>query len=341
MFKIDNMTHLKNWYINFLEKSERRFEEKLIYGGLFFLSLVYGAVVYCKNFLYDCQIIPSFRAKKIISIGNICWAGAGKTTLTMKLFDYFSPDYKTAILRRGYGQDEKMLLQEKTADVFSDKNRIGLVKKLHNTFDLFIVDDGFQYRKLYRDLNIVIMSAREFKRKFRLIPADFFREPIAVLKRAHILIINYKSELDDSSQIYAQLKHQFPQLKIYWSDYTPRGFFDQQNIKFPLTYFVNRPVAVFTAIGYPQGFINKLNQLNINIARQIIYPDHYVLTEKEFITMQEDLLKQNITELIITAKDKYHIPKILTKLKIYCLDIQMDIEKQDELLNEIKLRLNL
>jgi tetraacyldisaccharide 4'-kinase len=328
---------LKLWYLGFLDKGSYTFIEALFCYFLYGLSFIYGLIVKVRNILYDFNFLPSYRSKsKIMSIGNLSWAGSGKTPLSIWFHKVFSSRYKVAILRRGYGQDEEKLIKEDTGDVFSTPNRVKIIQKVESFFDLFILDDGFQYRKLKKDINILIMGAREFRKKYRLIPAYFFREHFNSIKRADIVILNYVDDISGLPEIEKSILRVAPHVKIYHSRYKIKKFTDLHNNKVEESVIKSKRLAAFTAIGYPQGFFRKLEEADLDILRHIEYPDHYELSIDEFNQIQEDLIKENIQGLVITAKDKYHIPVAEKKLDIYILEIEMDIQKADDLIDTIR-----
>lgn len=334
------MRRLKNWSVNFLEKEKNNIADKIIYFFLFLLSLIYGAIVTCRNFLYNSGIFHIYKCPaKIISIGNLSWGGSGKTTLVSFLYQKFSPKMKVAVLRRGYGIDEKKLLEEKNIRVFTSINRVKLAKDISDKFDLLILDDGFQYRKLYRNLNIVVMAAREFKKKQRLLPADFFREPFKVLKRADILVINYRNEIDNIDELVSKLHAEFKHLSIYTAEYKFRKIIDRENKEINLELIKEKKLAALTGIGYPQGFFNQLEELGIKIYKKITYPDHYDLTIEEFNSLQENLAKEGIKDVLITGKDKYHLPNTSSKINFYILEIGMEISEEEKFFGDLNNRL--
>ncbi len=327
---------IKKWYIDFLEKEKKNFFEKVFYFFLFLLSLLYGLAIGIKNFLYDFQFKKPFRSKrKIISIGNLLWGGSGKTSLACYLYQKLSPYFKVAILRRGYGEDEEKLIKEKCPFVFSAPNRIDLVKRYARNFDVFILDDGFQYRGLYRNIDIVIMEGREFRRKIRLIPASFFREGLKSLKRANFLILNYKEQFDAYS-VKNRLVKEFVGFKIYLASYEFRRFLNLEGEEVEPSYFFEKKVAALCAIGYPEGFFNKIKGLKLNLVRTFIYPDHYVLNRRDFLGIEKELSAEGINDLIISGKDKYHLPHIQTNLNIFILEVELKIENEESFLKEIR-----
>ncbi|UCD15350.1 MAG: tetraacyldisaccharide 4'-kinase [Candidatus Omnitrophota bacterium] len=309
--------------------------EFIFYCILVFLSFLYGFIVAIRNSLYDRGILKSFSLGKVISIGNISWAGSGKTTLAMRLYEKLTGNAKIAILRRGYGCDEGKLLKQITGNVYSCVDRVRLAKRLASDFDLFILDDGFQYRKLRRDVNIVVMGAREFKNNFNLIPANFFREPLNSLRRAQIVVLNYANELEKPKETKEFLLNKFRHLKVFFARYKLKRFIDLNGNEYTIDYLKKRKLAALSATGYPEGFFNTLRELNLNISGEIIYPDHYELNREEFTHLSESLHKQAIHDIIVTAKDKYHLPRGQKQLNVYIMEIEMAIENEEEFLKEI------
>lgn len=331
------MVKLKQKYLRLLEKDKKNIFEEFFYCLLCFLSFIYGAGVFLRNFLYQKKVLPSFSSKaKVISVGNLSWSGSGKTSLSLWLYERFSSKYKVAILRRGYGEDEGKLLKEKVDNVFSAVKRSRLAKKLECSFDLFVLDDGFQHRSLRRDVDIVMMSSRDFQRKQRLIPAYFFREPLSSLKRADILLLNYKEEMEDAPGLKKSILRIVPRLKIYFSQYKSKGFQNLKGNEFEIGFLREKKLAAFTAIGYPQGFFNKLAELGLNVADKIVYPDHYELNVDEFHNLEDELIEKGIIDLVITHKDKYHFPSLKSKLNIFILKVELEIEGEEEFLKNIE-----
>jgi len=334
------MQNIKKWYVDFLEKEHRTFFGFLFEYFLKFLSLFYGIAVEIRNLCYDSGMAPVVSCTRpIISVGNLSWAGSGKTTMAFYLYQKLSPSKRVAVLRRGYGADEGKMLTELTPHVFSLPDRARLATSHARSFDLFILDDGFQYRRLQRKLDIVIMGAREFKKQYWLLPAYIFREPLESLRRADILILNYKDELSEPYLLKRKLAARFPLLKIYFAKYICKSFTDFSGNEVSLDYLKTRNLAALAGIGYPQGFLKKLRDAGLNIKKELIYPDHYELTASEFFGLQVDLKDQGIEDIIITHKDKYHLPKCEIKLNVYILNIAMEIEDENDFLENVKKRL--
>lgn len=337
MFKKINLTKIKRFYLGCIEKDQKNIREWIFYIFLYLLSFVYGAVVIVRNLLYNLSVLPSYRSKKkVISIGNISWAGSGKTSVAMILYKYFSANAITAVITKGYAKDEYLLLKEKCKYVYDRKNRISLIKELENDFDIFILDDGFQHRKLKRDINLVLMGAREFEKKTPLIPASFFREGFASLNRADIVILTYGDDFKDIEKTKNELYKFNKDLSIYTAEYKFKEIVSCGNKVFSLKQFDGKKVAALTAIGYPQGFISLLEEQGVDIEKEIIFPDHHNFTSNDMAKIEDDLEKNDIKDIFITRKDFYHIDFSNTRLNYFIVDVELDINNLDELFNDLE-----
>lgn len=327
---------LKKWYVAFIEEDSHSFLGNIFYLFLYLLSFVYRFVVTIRNFLYDKNLLKSYHSGPsfTIGVGNISWAGTGKTPLCLWLYGQFNLKIKTAILRRGYGKDEEKLIKEGCPEVFSSPDRLNLVKGLEKKYDLFILDDGFQYRKLKKDLEIVIMGQREFDKKMNLIPASFFREPFKNIKRADFLIVNYKKQAN-REKAKRKIAEAAPQLEVYFADYQIIGLEGLDGKKYELSQLRDKKIAAFAAIGYPQGFFGLLKENGFKLENEIRYPDHHNLSKCEYRKLEQRLLNSGINNLAITRKDKYHLPKVRKKIDIFIVDVKLEIENKKKLLEAI------
>lgn len=336
-----NKLRLTRWYIRFIEKSRYSFWEKGIQGFLYLASLLYGFLVSLRNFFYDKGFLKSYESSLsfLLGVGNIVWAGTGKTPLSLWLYKQFASEFKTAILRRGYGKDEEKLIKQYCSSLFSSVDRRGWVQKLEKEYDLFILDDAFQHRKLKKDIEIVIMGSREFEKKAYLIPASFFREPFRSLKRADIVIVNYKMGADRRG-IEKMIQSLPSSPKLYFAAYQAETLSSLGGKTYTFEILEKKAVAAFAAIGYPQGFFDLLEEKNIRLKQKIIYPDHYELSPKEYSRLEADLINSGINTLIITEKDKYHLPDVKKQLDIFVLGVKLEIEQQKELADIIRKKIN-
>ena len=326
-------------YLEFIEHPGSTFWAKVLFCGLRGCSYLYGAGINLINLLYDKKILKTYTCQKpVISVGNISWGGTGKSTLILKIYAFLKDNVKTAILRRGYGGDEEAMLKRVTPDVYSHKDRAFQAFKLQDQFNCFLLDDGFQYRRLNRKLNIVVMTARELKHTFYLIPAYIFRERMESLRRADCIVVNYKSQIADTN-LAAQALQKYSRAPIFFTDYVITGIVDRAGRNFLPEEINAVKSAAITAIGYPQGFFLKLKECGVSVDQEIIFPDHHEFSAHEVEAISISLVKKSITHIIITAKDKNRFRVFAQKFKV--LIVQIDMKIDDAFFGLIKSALNI
>ena len=104
----------------------------LLFILLFFPSLIYLLITNIRNFLYDKQILKSYKDKKafVISVGNLTTGGTGKTPFVIMLSNFFSnvKNEKTAIILRGYGgklDNKKINIIKNNGEIYYKANICG------------------------------------------------------------------------------------------------------------------------------------------------------------------------------------------------------------------------
>ena len=132
-----------------------------------------------------------------------------------------------------------------------------------------------------------------------------------------------------------------PHACVYFSTYQVRSFKALDGRVYNQSDLANKPMAAFAAIGYPEGFFKKLKTLKFDVRHYVSYPDHHRLSVKEFLSLEDSLLQEGISYMIITHKDKYHFPYQPKKLKIIVMEIDFFFEDEDKFLTDIKQKLEL
>jgi tetraacyldisaccharide 4'-kinase len=159
--------------------------------GLRAVSVPYGLAVRVRNWLYDRGWKRVVRAAvPVVSVGNLTLGGTGKTPCVEYVARFYRRlDLRVAILSRGYGSragrnDEALVLEENLPDVphLQGPDRAALaaigVEELES--EILVLDDGFQHRRLARDLDLVLIDATEPWGYGYLFPRGLLREPPAV-----------------------------------------------------------------------------------------------------------------------------------------------------------------
>jgi tetraacyldisaccharide 4'-kinase len=155
-------------------------------------SGAYAAVADFRNLLYDSRVIAARRAPvPVVSIGGLTAGGSGKTPIASDLARRLSDaGVVTAILTHGF-EDELEVHRHLCPEalVFGGSDRLGLARAAAETgAELIVLDSGFQYRRLHRDLDIVAVDDTALARPVHRLPAGPFREGLAALGRADLVV---------------------------------------------------------------------------------------------------------------------------------------------------------
>lgn len=133
-----------------------------------------------------------------VSIGNLTVGGTGKTPVAA----WFAAQLRArgrapALLLRGYGADEPLVHAALNPDVpvFADADRRrAAVQAIAQGATALVLDDAFQHRQMPRDADVVVVSADLWSDlPVRLLPAGPFREPLAALRRATLVVVTRKA----------------------------------------------------------------------------------------------------------------------------------------------------
>lgn len=244
-------------------------------GGKSFLipiSLLWKLAAFSKNWLYEKKIfVPRKVSKPVVSIGSVIAGGSGKTPLALLLTENFS-HRRVAILSRGESlqgslRDEPMLLAKRcpSARVYLGKDRrLSASRAILEGAEVIFLDDGFQHRKLHRDIDLVLISYKEsiFDKKY--LPAGYLRDDPKRLFDADFLFVNPI----DSEEELQDWKKKF-------SIYQPAI-----GVKLEVARFVPEfslrgvPIAFFCGIARPERFRELLSSRGAQIVAEKILTDH-------------------------------------------------------------------
>ena len=182
---------------------------RLILVPLRLLSVPYWIGAQSKNFLYDSGFRKPFRCPiPTVSIGNLSVGGTGKSPAVHWVAGLLQERLAhVAILSRGYQKlesglnDEALEMKRLLPNVLhlQSSDRVAIAREAfenHDT-DVLLLDDGFQHRRLARDLDIVLMDATDPANLRRVLPAGLYREPISNLSRAQVIILTRVDQVEE------------------------------------------------------------------------------------------------------------------------------------------------
>ena len=153
------------------------------------------------NLAYSRGWKRSYRvAAPVVSVGNLTMGGTGKTPCVEYVAGFYRKhERRVAILSRGYGSqcgglnDEGLVLSENVPDAppYQGADRVALARAAieESESEVLILDDGFQHRRLARDLDLVLIDATRPWGYGFLPPRGLLREPPSSLRRADGVVL--------------------------------------------------------------------------------------------------------------------------------------------------------
>lgn len=289
-----------------------------------------------------------FAAKRcglrVVSIGNISLGGTGKTPLALELVRLLQAEgLRTALVTRGYkgrwekrggmltdgstfyggweeGGDEPFMIARNAPGVgiFVGAHRLRSCRLAKvKGFEAVVLDDGFQHRKLHRDLDIVLFNPKE----------KILREPLAAMGRARIILI---PEEEVPFHRDSLCRH-FPDAQIYTYDVMAKGLVrvNGRTAPVPTASFRNIPFLAFCAIARPQRFFDLAERQHLELAARLTFPDHHPYPEStlERIARKCDELKPQA--VVTTEKDSVKLARrtaFLKDIPLYYLKIGLSVQ---------------
>lgn len=241
------------------------------------LSTLYGGVVATRNAVFDRELLPAHRAPvPVVSVGNLAVGGTGKTPVAAWLVRMLlEAGARPALVARGYGEDELALhrLWNPDAPVHSDPDRVAACRAAAlGGARSVVLDDGFQHRRLARDLDIVLLAA-EHAFPGPLLPRGRFREPAAALDRADAVIVTRRTASPQrADELVEDVAHRAPHVLLARLDLVPGRWVDLDGK--PVETPAGDALAV-TAVAGPDDFVELVREVSGAHPELLAFPDHH------------------------------------------------------------------
>jgi tetraacyldisaccharide 4'-kinase len=315
--------------------------------GLWTLSLPYGLAVRLRNAAFDRGWLRVRKAPvPVVSVGNLTVGGTGKTPCVEYVARFYrNHGLRVAILSRGYGttvgqNDEAMVLEENLPDVphLQGPDRAALaqiaVEELES--EVLVLDDGFQHRRLARDLDLVLIDAMAPWGCGHLLPRGLLREPLSGLRRAGVAMLTRCDQVDvgERERLRQCLARMAPAVPLVEGSHCPIELINGDRAVEPIDRLRGRSVAAFCGIGNPEAFRRTLTDLGANVTAFRAYSDHHAYASQDVDDLRrwaDSLI--DVDDVITTQKDlvKLRIAALASR-PLWALRIDLKVERGEELL---------
>lgn len=311
------------------------------------LSSLYGAAIRIRNVGYDSQLLSSTQSElPVLSVGNIRVGGSGKSPFVQFVVTrLLELGRHPVILSRGYGGTvtEPTQVSTQSAELVGDEplmhaSRFGAAVPVvvarervrgaelivrDRLGDVIVLDDGFQHRKLARNLNCVLVDVSreslESHYQGRLLPAGPMREhPSASLARTDLIVL-----LSRTSEPFAFAAPTFqgkPVIRVRLVPHFVRDAVSGERIE--LGALSGRSMVALSAIARPESFRDMLERSGVKLKAELVFPDHHQIDSEVFT--QARALGYPV---IVTAKDAVKLQSCANApSELFVLELQTQVE---------------
>lgn len=293
-------------------------------------SLIYGAVLSLRHFLYDTGILRSIGFDiPVIVVGNLSVGGTGKSPMTMYLANLLK-QFHPALLSRGYGRSTKGFMEVNAEfnytrvgdeplmfkflypelDVFVCEDRpkgIEEISKLNRTNGLVLLDDAFQHRGLKPGFSILLFDYKSLVDGDYLLPAGRRRDLWNRRHAADVIVITRSPQKADND-----LRKLFSGKQVFFSRYAKTLYRNIEGTWMQPEDLNGKKIYLLTGIASPEGLINYYNKIGSKVMHDR-FPDHHSFTEKDVNKIKENMVMfaGSDTRYITTTKDFMRLKDLL------------------------------
>jgi tetraacyldisaccharide 4'-kinase len=334
------------------------------------VSFLYWLITAVRNWFFDIGILRVTRLHvPVVSVGNISAGGTGKTPFVEVLVRKLqSKGRKPAVVSRGYGRrttgylmvsgegtsvaqaidagDEPVQLAHQLRDtpIVVDEDRVEGAQKVleESSADCIVLDDGFQHRYLARELNIVLLTAREILERQWMLPAGNRRESIHSLHRADLIVLskcknllNYEDAVKRLTDWKSDNIAGFRLAPVALRNVSNGECFDRRSAK-------QIPVLIFSGVGDPNSFKQSVEEFGCSIVKSIEFPDHHWYSGNDLKRLRDKYEEHSAKLVITTQKDLVRLRSLeksseefFKDLHVHVLEVAPDFIAGEEIIDRM------
>lgn len=307
-----------------VDGSDTRAGAALVRAALSPAGIAWSTIMSARNLAYDAGVLPVARAPvPVVCVGNLTLGGTGKTPLVAWITRRLAArGMRPAIVSRGYGaargatSDEAAELALLLPGVLhvADRDRVAAARAAAaGGAGAVVLDDGFQHRRLARDLDIVAIDATDPFGQDRVFPRGLLREKASGLRRARAAILTRSRSVDAVRRREIRARYAAlcgGRVPAAWAEahHAPAGLRDAGGRREDSTWLAGRRVAAFAGIGNPSAFHATLTGLGAEVVGFRPFADHHRYSRADVDDLASWAGRLGALALVTTLKDMVKLP---------------------------------
>lgn len=308
-----------------------------IRAGLRGLEAAYALGLRARNARYDSGRGVRRVDAPVISVGNITVGGTGKTPVVIRIAQLLDElGASPAVIARGYGapsgepNDEERLIRSSVPSVVyrADPDRVAAARSATEGggADILILDDGFQHRRLHRDLDIVLLDATCPFGFDHVLPRGLLREPVEGLRRAGLILLTRSDQVPAAARdaIERRVRLIAPNVDLLSCRHRVTGVRHITTGE-PLDPEGKR-VVLFAAIGRPESFRHTAQSLGSQVVGARWFADHHNYAKRDLSALLSAGAFPPHDLILTTAKDAAKIDSLgdFSHAALGIVDVEID-----------------
>jgi tetraacyldisaccharide 4'-kinase len=314
-------------------------------------SIVYGLIVYVRNWLFDVNLLRSSSFNlPVICVGNLSIGGTGKSPMVEFLIGKLHNEFRMAVVSRGYKRkttgyilagrqstaleigDEPMQFVNKFPDLtvaVGEERLVAIPQLLHDKPDtrVIILDDAFQHRWVKAGFNILLTDFNNLFTRDWFLPTGDLRDQKRSAGRADIIVITKcppDLSLAEKNQVIREVKPRANQQIFFTAISYGKPY--QVITRDPWIPDKTAEVLLVTGIANP-GPLKKHLEEKFDGYDEIAYGDHHIFTidDLKVILKRFNQIQSPHKIMLTTEKDAVRLQKFsqpLRDLPFYVMPIQ-------------------
>lgn len=301
------------------------------------LGLVYRAVAAVRNRTFDAGLRAVHRVTvPVVSIGNLTVGGTGKTPTVAYVCELArSRGKRPGVVARGYGRapgallnDEGAMLQRRFPWLLQqqDPDRVAGARRLVEAgADFVVMDDGFQHRRLHRDLDVVCVDAAQPFGNGSCLPTGDLREGPAGLRRAGVVLLTRAARLDANrlgTSVATVRRFVRDGVGVHACDHAAKDFVAQPTgTVVDLAAMRGRRAWLLSGIARPASFRAAIESIGVVVAGEHRHRDHHRFTADEVAAAARAATAADAV-LVVTEKDDARLAEFAIERHVLRIELR-------------------
>lgn len=295
-------------------------------------ATIYEAIIRRRNRHFDDARNSRRAAVPVLSVGNLTTGGTGKTPIVIVVCRMLAAlGARPAILTRGYGAragetaDEvrEFGLALPDVPVVVNRDRVaGAAEAVRaHGASVCVLDDGFQHRRLARELDVVVIDALDPFGRDALLPAGRLREPVESLRRAGVIVVNRANQVSGGriEQIRAKIAASGATAPVLLARVVG------EKATFPPA---GEPVIAVAGIGNPQTFVRLLGEAGVSMREFLVFDDHHLYSAADVREIVATARQAGGASVVTTRKDWVKLSQVWPSdgPRLTCVGVTVEID---------------